>query len=117
MYVPLDVSGELSVAGEDGEQFQLEGCGDAIAVKLPDLATGRALARQTSGRAKRQAAMRKLHTSLQKSDLKLRVLVAGTLVAHLYPDSKATVLSRILGLAPMKLKPLSLLGAVFRRSA
>ncbi len=113
---PVDVFGQLSATAEGSKQFQLEGRGDAIVVKLPDLATGRVLARQTSGRARRLSAIRKLHASLQLTDLRLQILVADTLVAHLGPDSGTTLLSTLLGLGPLKLKPWSLLVAMFHRT-
>ena len=112
---PVDVLGELSVTAEGGQQIQVEGQGDAIAVTLPSLWAGRSLARRTAGRSKRQAFVDRLQAGLRRADLTLQVHVAGRPVACLTPHSEATLLSRLLGLGAMELKPKGLLLAVFRR--
>ncbi len=114
--MPVDVFGELSVTAEDGEHFIVEAQGNAIAINLPSLWSGRSLARQAYGRSKRQAAIRKIQAQLQRTELTLRVQVAGQSVAHLSPQSKVTLLSRLFGLGAVELKPLALLRAVFRHS-
>ena len=112
---PVDVLGELSVAGERGEQIRVEGQGDAISVALPSLGVGRSLAGKATGRSKRKAAVGKLHATLRRADLTLQVNVAGRPIARLAPQSEATLLSRLLGLGAMELKPIGLLLAAFRR--
>ncbi len=115
MTKPVDVLGELSVTGEGGEQLQVEGHGDAISVALPNLWVGRSLAKQAAGRSKRQVVINRLQAGLRRVDLTLHVHVAGRPIARLAPHSKATWLSRLLGLGAVELKPAGLLLAVFRR--
>jgi len=112
---PVDVLGELSVTGEGGEQLQVEGRGDTISVTLRSLWVGRSLARQAAGRSKRQVVISRLQAGLRRADLTLQVQVAGRPVARLAPHSKATLLSRLLGLGAMELRPMGVLFAVFRR--
>ena len=112
---PVDVLGELSLIGEGGEQLQVEGRGEAIAVTVPNLWVGRSLARQAAGRAKRQGVINRLQAGLRRVDLTLHVHVAGRPIARLAPHSKATWLSRLLGLGAVELKPAGLLLAVLRR--
>jgi hypothetical protein len=114
--MPVDVFGELSVTAEDGEQFVVEAQGDAIAINLPSLWSGRSLVRQAYGRSKRQAAIRKVQTHLQRTELTLRVHIAGRPIACLSPRSKVTLLSRLFGLGAVELKPLALFLAAFRHS-
>ncbi len=112
---PVDVLGELSVIGDGGVQIQVEGRGDSISVALPSLRVGRSLARQAAGRSKRQAVITRLHAGLRRADLTLRVHVAGRPIALLAPRSKATVLSRLLGIGAVELQPVGLFLSVFRR--
>lgn len=113
---PVDVLGELSVTSEGGEKLRVEGRGDAISIALPSLWVGRSLARPTAGgRSKRKAAISRLQAGLRRADLTLQVHVAGRPIARLAPHSEATLLSRLMGLGPMELKPMGLLLAAFRR--
>lgn len=112
---PVDVLGEISVSGEKGEQLRVVGRGDAIAVNLPNLWTGRLLARQAHNRSRRQAAISKLQSHLQRANLTLQIEIAGKPVAYLSSHSQATLLSRLLGLGSIELKPMALLATVFRR--
>lgn len=112
---PVVFLGELAVTGEKGEQLRVQGRGDAIAINLPNLWTGRSLARQTQGRTERQLAISRLQKLLQRADLTLQVEIANKPIAYLSPHSRITFLSRLLGLGALELKPLALLVAVFRR--
>lgn len=114
MTLPVDVLGELSLSVEGGEQLLVEGHSDTIAVDLPSLSAGRSLVKHANGRSQRQRVIGSLQAGLRHADLTLQVRVAGRPVAHLAPQSKATVLSRLLGLGPMKIKPLALFLAIFR---
>ena len=114
MSVPVDVNGELSVTAESGEQFYIEAEGDEIAINLTNLWIGRSLAKQGLGRNKRQAVIGKVHATLRRTDLSLRVQIAGQSVAYLSPDSKESLLSRLFGVGAVELKPLAFLFAVLR---
>jgi hypothetical protein len=102
-----------------------EGCGElrvaargaVISVHLPSLSAGRSLAGQAAKRSKRREAISRLHAGLRFADLTLKVRVGGTLIAHLAPNSKTTLMSRLLGVGPMELKPLGLFLALIRRPA
>ena len=112
--MPIDVNGKLSVTAETGEQFFIEAGGDQIAINLTNLWIGRSLAKQGLGRKKRQAMIRKVHATLRRTDLSLRVRIAGQSVAYLSPESKESLLSRLFGLGPLELKPLAFLFAFLR---
>jgi len=112
---PVEFLGELAVTAEKGEQLRIEGRGDSIAIILPNLWTGRLLARQAPGRSKRQLAISRLQKILQRADLVLQVEIANKPIAYLSPHSRITFLSRLLGLGALELKPLALFVAVFRR--
>ena len=114
MSVPVDVSGKLSVTAESGEQFFLEAEGDEIAINLTNLWIGRSLAKQSPGRKNRQAMIRKVHATLRRTDLNLRVQIAGQSVAYLSPESKESLLSKLFGLGAVELKPLAFLFAIVR---
>lgn len=111
----VDVLGELSVTDEGGEQLRVAGRGDVVSVDLPSLWVGRSLAKQTAGRSARQAVISRLQAGLRRADLTLQVHVAGRPIARLAPNSEATLLSRLLGLGAMELKPMALLLAILRR--
>ncbi|MDJ0862294.1 MAG: hypothetical protein QNJ82_08655 [Gammaproteobacteria bacterium] len=113
--LPVDVLGELSVLSGEGAQFSVAAKGDRISVELPSLAAGRSVAKQAAGRLQRKAMLSKLHAGLRVADLTLEVNVAGTLVAHLAPDSETTLLARLLGISPMRVRPLGLLRAAISR--
>lgn len=114
MSVPVDVNGRLSVTAETGEQFDVEAEGDEIAINLTNLWIGRSLAKQGLDRKKRQAMIRKVHTALRRTDLSLRIQIAGQSVAYLSAASKESLLSRLFGLGPLELKPLAFLLATLR---
>lgn len=114
MSLPVDVNGKLSVIAESGEQFDIEAKGAEIAINLTNLWVGRSLAKQDSGRNKRQAMIKKIHATLRRTDLSLRVQIAGQSVAYLSPESKESLLSRLFGLGAVELKPLAFLFAVLR---
>ena len=113
--MPVDVLGELSVLSEGAGELRVAAKGAVISVDLPSVAAGRVLARQVAGRMKRNEAIDRLHSGLRLADLTLEVTVAGTPIAHLAPASETTLLSRLLGVSPMKLKPMGLLRALFHR--
>ncbi len=112
---PVDVLGQLSVTGERGVQVEVEGRGDSISLALPSLRVARSLAREAAGRSKRLAMITRTQAGLRRADLTLQVHVAGRPIARLAPRSKATLLSRLLGLGAIELQPVGLLLAVFRR--
>ena len=111
----VDILGELSVLGEDDEPLRIEGRGEVVSLELPSLGVGRSLARRAGGRSKRQEVISRLQAGLRVADLTLQVHVAGRPVARLTPHSEATLLSRLLGVGAMELKPMGVLLAVFRR--
>ena len=115
MAVPVDVLGELSITGEGGEELRVEGRGNTISVHLPSVWVGRSLARQAIGRAERQGAVDKLQAGLRRADLTLNVTVAETPVAYLSPSSEETLLSKLLGIGSVEIKPLGLLRAMLHR--
>lgn len=115
MTEPVDVIDKLTLTDKAGGQLLAKGRGDTVSVDLPSLWASRSLAKQSPGRLKRAQAIGELQAGLRHAGLTLQVRVAGRPVAHLAPDSKATLLSRLLGLGAMQLKPLSLLLALFRR--
>lgn len=115
--MPIDVLGELSLVSEGSGELRVAAQGDVISVDLPSLSAGRSLARQAAGRAKRREAIDRLHAGLRFADLTLNVNVAGTLIAHLAPNSETTLMSRLLGVGPMELRPMGLLLALVRRPA
>ncbi len=113
--MPVDVLGELSVLSEGAGELRVAAKGAVISVDLPSVGAGRILARQVAARMKRHEAIERLHAGLRLADLTLEVSVAGTPVAHLAPASEATLLSRLLGVSPMQLKPMGLVRALFHR--
>jgi len=115
MTASLDLIGELTLTDEAGGQLLVKGRGDTVSVDLPSLWAGRALAKQAPGRSKRAQAIGTIQAGLRHADLRLQLRVAGRPVAYLAPDSKPTLLPRLLGLGSMELKPLSLILAMFRR--
>ena len=107
--MPVDVLGELAVLNECGGEFRVAAQGAIISVELPSLSAGRKLAGQAAGRKTREATIQRLHKALRLGDLTLNVNVAGRQVASLTPDSQDSLLSRLLGVAPMELRPVGLL--------
>lgn len=110
----VDVIGELSVLGEAGEQLRVFGHGEVLSMDMPSLRTGSLLVKKTGGRSKRRETISRLQAGLRLADLTLQ-LHAGRPIASLSPHSEATLLSRLLGLGAMELRPLGLLLAIFRR--
>ena len=111
----VDVIGELSVLGEAGEQLRVFGHGEVLSMDMPSLRTGSLLVKKTGGRSKRRETISRLQAGLRLADLTLQLQVAGRPIASLSPHSEATLLSRLLGLGAMELRPLGLLLAIFRR--
>lgn len=116
MSIPLDVFAQLSLVADTGEEVAVSAKDETITVELPSLWTGRSIvARQLADRAQRKRMIEKLHMGLQVADLALEFWVAHRLIAQLRPQSRPTLLSRILGVGAVELRIIPLLLSLLRR--
>ncbi len=111
--------GRLELTAEDGSLIAVRGERESLLVELPSLGAGRALLRSRPARRRRLQLLGALHGALRTADVSLRITVAERQVASLAPESQPTLLSRLLGLGAVQLRPLSLLRAALttRRGA
>ena len=115
MKLPLDVQGRLLLQVSDGPPLRVEGEGDVLHVSVARATEGWRLWRCLPRRRARTAVLRRLHRGLGTSDLELRFSVAGRVIARLDGRVKSNLSARVLGLAPMELRPMALLAACVSR--
>jgi len=112
---PLNVVADLSVESADGKRIRVEAAGTVVTVRLPDIWVARDHAGILRDRALRAQLMHQLHQWLGISDLAVEVLVRQHRIARLAPESRATWLTRRLGLGEMEVYPLGVLRALMIR--
>lgn len=95
--VPLDVTGTLLVTAPGGETFPVEGRGDSIHVRLPDLRTARRL------RSIPPTSSRSLHALAKRAGVSLEVTIGRWITARWAPGVRPGLVSRLLGCAPFRL--------------
>lgn len=112
---PLAVFAQLSLLTQTGDVIDVQARDTVITVTLPRLESGRSLLGPCSGRSRRQQALAHLHAGLQVADLTLEFKAGRRVVARLRPQSRPTLLSRLLGLGAVEVQPLMLLLVLLRR--
>jgi hypothetical protein len=115
-HAPLAVSADLSLRSARGETIAVTAGGAVITVTLPRLRLASAFG-AVADRRSRAMLLAGLHRGLQAADLTLQVEVRRRVVARLSPRSRPTLLSRLLGLGALQLRPLSIGRALLGRSA
>lgn len=101
---PLAVFAELSLLAASGEVIAVTAAGPVITVSLPRLRSQYGRGSPLSDRSQRKRLLASLHEGLRAADLTLRFEVKRRVVAQLRPESKPTLLSRLMGLGAIELR-------------
>ncbi len=105
----LEIVGQLMVE-MGGSSARVEAKDDTIVVELPGLRDGLSILNRWPGGRGRRQAIRRIHNGLSMAGLALDVKVGPRTVARLGVGSRAGVVSRLLGLAPLEVRAAGLLG-------
>ncbi len=115
-HAPLAVTVDLSLLPAQGEAVTVTADGSVITLSLPRLFPRRWPPGLLSDRGRRALLLARLQRGLQVADLSLQVRVHEQIVARLTPQSRPTLLSRLLGLGSVEVRLLPGLRALLRRA-
>ncbi|MGF1580770.1 MAG: hypothetical protein ACFCD0_15520 [Gemmataceae bacterium] len=110
----LDVDGTL-VLERDGTRVEVKGSGDVVNVVLPSLRAGselRELANSSLGSF--EGVFDFLRDLQKRSDVRIELQVGDLVVGTLDADTSPGLLSRLLGVAPFRIRLLGVLWAKLR---
>jgi len=114
MLSPLALSARLVLSLEN-DDFLVDATDDKIVVDLPSWRAGLAVMRLQ----RRRGGWKQLFTQAQHwipvANLSVRFRLAGRIVARLGSDTQPGIVSRLLGLGPLELRPLQLLLSMLSR--
>jgi len=113
--LPLAVTADLSLQAASGEAITVTGDGAVVTFTLPHLRLYPGALGPLADRKRRVEVLTRLQRGLQIADLTLQVRLRDTVLAQLGPQSQPSLLSRLLGLGPLQVRPLRLLRALLRR--
>ena len=114
-HAPLALTVDLSLLSAQGEAVTVTADGSVITLSLPRLFSRRWPPGPLSDRGRRALLLARLRRGLQVADLSLQVRVRQQVVAQLTPQSRPTLLSRLLGLGAVEVRLLPSLRALLRR--
>jgi hypothetical protein len=112
---PLAVFADLQLLAESGDAIAVKATDSVVTVTLPRLWSRRWALGPLGKRVQREPLLARLHEGLQRTDLTLHVELRRELVARLGPQSKPTLLSRLLGLGAVEVRVFPCLRALLRR--
>jgi hypothetical protein len=112
----LDVEGDLGIEVGDGVRLGLAGGDPGLRLEVPDWRAGRQVMALLGSRQGRQRHLLHVARILAAADLRLAVRMRGLSVATLGGSRRVGVLPRLIGLAPLSIRPLALLRAIRRRA-
>jgi len=108
----IDVFARLSLVSNDGTEITVHADKDIVFVVIPNLRA----ARQLLGQAPKGHELRKtldsFHHGLQLGDLSMYFKIAHLRVAQFTPQSRGGLVSRLLGLTPLKLHPFAIIRVI-----
>lgn len=115
MLRPLDIEAGLSLVSSQGDRISVDACGRVVRVALPNLWVPHRLFRGLADPEARSRWMARLRSGIGAADLEIQFLIAGRLVAELTPDSRESLLTRMLGLGPLTLRPWGIFLSLLRK--
>jgi hypothetical protein len=116
LHFPLDIVGEVQVHLND-EAILVTAEHDAILVDLPRRQLGLGALRSSGRRAHREKVLQRMQATLQLADLTVHFRLMGRIVGRLGTGARPGVLSWVLGVRPLEIRPaevLSLITALWR---
>jgi hypothetical protein len=114
MLTPFALSARLVLSLEN-DDFLVNAADDKIVVDLPSWRAGLAVMRCQSARGGWSQLLTKVQRGLTVADLQMQFRLAGKIVARLGTDTRPGIVSRLLGLGPLELRPLQLLRSMWSR--
>jgi hypothetical protein len=102
----------LSLGNDD---FLVNAAEDKIVVHLPSWRAGLAVMRFQSARGGWSRLLTQIQRGLTVADLRVQFRLAGRIVARLGIEARPGILSRLLGLGALELRPFQLLLSVWSR--
>lgn len=114
---PLLVTGTVSLAGPNGERFQIRGAGDLIEVNIARASLNIGLLSRLPSRSMRRHWLLAGQPALCQAGLSIEILVGGRPVGVYDGQTTGSLLARVLGLGPINLKPFQLLLVLVTKSS
>lgn len=112
---PLDVEAALSLVDAQGEEITVNADGRAVRVEFRNLRIPLRLVRGLADRRQRARWAERFHAGACAADLDVEFWVSRRVVAELTPRSHSSVWARMLGLGPIRLRPLNILRCLLTR--
>ena len=109
--LPLDIVGEVQARLND-DAILVTAERDTILVDLPRRRLGLRALRRSGGRAHREEVLRGMQATLQLADLTVHFRLMGRIVARLGAGTRPGVLSWVLGVRPLQIRPAGLLSLI-----
>ena len=115
MLAPLALSARL-VLSFGNDDFLVNAANDRIVVDLPSWRAGLAILRLPPVRGEWEQLFTQTQRGLTVADLRVQFRLAGRIVARLGIEARPGIVSRLLGLGPLELRPLQLLLSMWSHS-
>ena len=106
--IALDVVGEVKAVLRD-DTVLITAARDTILIDLPRWRLGFVSWRQSGKRAQREKALGRVHATLQHTDLTVDFQLTGRNVARLGAKAHPGLLSWVLGVRPLQIRPFAVL--------
>ena len=111
---PLDIYADLTLMSDSGAKMAVKADGRVIELEMSSLKDGYLVANKLTNRQQRKQTLERSQQVLAMSDVVLHIRIAKRIIALLTPQSRPTLLSRLLGIAPVEIKPLALFLVLLR---
>ena len=108
---PLDITGQCTLAIDDGEEIRLNAEHDTLIVDLLNLRAGLTLLKSWSAHRDRKVLLDSPHKGLTLTDLDLQFQLTGKMIARLGMRARPRLLSHIFRLGSLELHPLRIVFA------
>lgn len=107
MSATLDVSASLDVS-IDSDTIVVQAEQSLIWIDVPSLSAAREHFKPWLHRSKRHASLHRMHAGFTAAGLDVQIRLAGRTIARLGMAAHPGLISRLLGYAPVELRPLSI---------
>lgn len=111
--IHLDIIGEVQALFRD-QTILLRASHDVITIEFPNLRAGMAALRVSGGRVQRTKWIGRVSAALHATSLNVDLQIASTTVAHLGTDARPGLMSHLLGVGEVEIRPAGLVSSLVR---
>lgn len=113
MRLPLALDGSLRLQTPQGDLIQVVAEGPFLFVRLANWRCALSILRILPRRQQRRRQLLKLSAALVAHDITVQASIATHTIATLTSGARAGIISRLLGLGPIEIRPIAILRAMF----